>query len=73
MAKGGGAQVKAWRLRRMLQALVDHGRLIQYSLSPRWGQWVYVWGEDGRPVRMSLGSAQVYAWRLEDREWGLLK
>lgn len=64
--------MKTRKVRQLLQALVNHGILIQYSLSPHYGQCVYVWGEDGRPVRMSLASAQVYAWRLEDREWGLL-
>lgn len=57
-------------LRRLLQDLSGYGVLIGYALSPRWGQSITVWGEDGRPVRMSPAAAMIYARRLEWWEWG---
>lgn len=62
----------ARKMRQTIQDLLDLGVLISYELHHRWGQSVTVWGEDGRPVRMCLSAARVYADRLADMDWGLL-
>lgn len=56
-------------LRNTLAGLQQHGVLIRYELSARWGQNVRVWDERGLPVRMGLGAARMYLRRLDEAAW----